>query len=84
MSAFAGKLTMLFPEPPKESRYGGMTVNERLFATALFDQWDIAIRARDRERAIEILMRVELTSTEAAETTDAVLTNPAFYGFAPG
>jgi hypothetical protein len=34
-----------------------------------------------RDRAIEILMRVALSEHRAAATVDAVLANPARYGF---
>ena len=33
----------------------GMTVNERLFATGLFDEYDQAIDARDEKRLREVL-----------------------------
>jgi hypothetical protein len=57
-----------------------MTVNERLFEGGLLDEWDSAARARDRARMISVLQRVEM-GEGAVATADAVLTNPAFYGF---
>jgi len=38
----------------------GMTTNERLFFAGLIDDWDDAVRARDRERMSSILSTVEL------------------------
>ncbi|HKR24056.1 MAG TPA: hypothetical protein VJS15_02265 [Allosphingosinicella sp.] len=56
-----------------------MTVNERLVETGLTGEWDEAVRARDRVRMLEIMHRVEVSPPEA--TVDAVLANPAGYGF---
>lgn len=60
--------------------YSGMTVNERLFAARLLDDWDSAIMARDRQRAIELLGDVDMGETSAARTVDTILTNPSKYG----
>ena len=61
--------------------YSGMTVNERLFVARLLDDWESAIIARDRQRAIEILGEVDMDETSAAQTVDTTLSNPAKYGF---
>lgn len=61
--------------------YGGMTVNERLFAAGLVEQFDAAISSGDRQRAIEILVQVSLSDVSAGETVDAVLANPEKYGY---
>ena len=63
--------------------YAGMTVNERLVVAGQIDAWDAAVIARDRTKMIGILMAVELTAKQAAETTDATLANPEKYGFPP-
>ncbi|MCU1439050.1 MAG: hypothetical protein JWP85_47 [Rhodoglobus sp.] len=63
--------------------YSGMTVNERLFVARLLDEWDSAIIARDRQRAIEILGEVDMNETSAAQTVDTTLSNPSKYGFPP-
>lgn len=63
------------------SNFGGMTVNERLFVAGLLGEWDAAIDIADRSSAIEILTRVDLSEDGAAWTVDAVLANPAKYGF---
>ncbi len=63
--------------------YSGMSVNERLFGALLLDDWDSAIIARDRQRAIEILGDVDMDETSAAQTVDTTLSNPSEYGFAP-
>ena len=58
-----------------------MTVNERLFSCGMLSQWDAAAAARDRERMIAVLRSVALSESQAAQTTDAVLKDPAKYGF---
>lgn len=63
------------------SDFGGMTVNERLYVAGLLEQFDSAIDSGDRQRAIELLVRVEMIETSAAETVDTVLGNPAKYGY---
>lgn len=61
--------------------YGGMTVNERLGAAGLLDKFDAAIQAGDRDQAVRILQRVDMTEESAAATVDAVLADPARYGY---
>jgi len=63
--------------------YAGMTVNERLVVAGQIDAWDNAVIGRDRAKMIGILMAVELTAKQAAETADATLANPEKYGFPP-
>jgi hypothetical protein len=43
------------------------------------DQWDAAVRSRDRETMIGLLIEVELPQPEL--TVDAVLSNPKKFGF---
>jgi hypothetical protein len=61
-------------------RFGGMTVNERLFAAGILDQFDDAARRRDRQSMLAYLRRVAMTDSQAVETADAILANPSFYG----
>lgn len=61
--------------------FGGMTVNERLFTAGLVGQFDAAIDAGDRDRAIDLLTRVAMSESSAATTVDAVLANPSKYGY---
>ena len=63
------------------SLYAGMTVNERLVVSGKIVIWDAAVARRDRAGMIEVLMSTELSEKQAAETTDAVLTDPRKYGF---
>lgn len=44
-----------------ENKYAGMTVNERLYASGLMDDFDKAIEERDVEKIRNILSCVELT-----------------------
>jgi hypothetical protein len=63
-----------------KSNYQGMTVNERLVVAGLIEQWDAAVRQRDRDGMIETLKQVDIGS-DADKIADAVLKNPALYGF---
>ncbi|HVT37842.1 MAG TPA: hypothetical protein VHE78_02240 [Gemmatimonadaceae bacterium] len=64
-----------------DSRYAGMTTNERLFEAGLLDAFDRAARARDREEMTRLLKATELPSSEAARIVESVLANPTRYGF---
>ena len=66
---------------PSETELQGMTVNERLASLGLIHQWDVATKARDRDQMIQILGQCAMSQEQCAETTDAVLKNPAMYGF---
>jgi hypothetical protein len=51
------------------TKYGGMTVNERLFHSGLLNEFDAAVGRADATRVIEILVRVELDD----KTIEAIL-----------
>jgi hypothetical protein len=59
--------------------YSGMTVNERLFAAGLLNEFDAAIRDGNRSEMIELLGRVEL-GDEAADIVDKIMAHPTRYG----
>lgn len=61
--------------------FGGMSVNERLFASGLTGQFDAAIDAGDRQGAIELLAQVAMSESSAEATVDAILTDPSRYGY---
>ena len=63
-----------------QSPYRGMTVNERLVAAHLNEQWDAAVGARDLAAMIAVLGRVGLED-QANEIAGKVLANPSHYGF---
>jgi len=44
-----------------DNKYGGMTVNERLYVAGLIDDFYFAIERKDTEKVREILKDVELT-----------------------
>ena len=56
-----------------------MTVNERLFHVGILDQWDAAVRRRDRKEMVALLVQVEVTAPHV--TADTVLANLQAYGF---
>jgi len=60
-------------------RFGGMTVNERLWAANLIGAFDAAAKARDRTSMVDILSRVAVSDPEAS--VDTILANPSRYGF---
>jgi hypothetical protein len=49
-------------EPTQQGeKYGGMTVNERLFVSELLDEFEKAVVSKKIERIVQILKQVELT-----------------------
>ena len=46
-----------------ESKYEGMTVNERLYVSGNLPKFEKAVKERNIEKVIEILMTVELKNT---------------------
>ncbi len=64
-----------------EEELKGMTVNERLFGLGLIGQWDLAAKTRNRQMMIEILLKCSFSQEQSEQTTDAVLKNPAKFGF---
>jgi len=63
-----------------ETKFAGMTTNERLFAAGLLDTFDLAARRRDRARMIEVLGKVELAD-QAERIADGICADPKRYGF---
>ena len=56
-----------------------MTVNERLFARGLLEQFDEAVRRGDTGQMIELLAAVEL-GDQAAWISETILKHPNRYG----
>ena len=46
-----------------ENKYGGMTVNERLYVSGLLEKFDNAIAQKDINLVIAILEKVELNDS---------------------
>ena len=65
----------------RQSKYAGMTVNERLSAAGTLKRFDAAARKRDRASMVKLLEQVDLTGAEAQWSVDTILANPATYGF---
>jgi hypothetical protein len=64
----------------KSMNFAGMTVNERLCAAELSDEWTAAANSQNRARMIELLDRVDLVG-QSGEIADMILANPAKYGY---
>lgn len=43
-----------------ESKYKGMTVNERLYISGLIDDFEKAVAQKDRKKVVSILQDVEI------------------------
>lgn len=56
-----------------------MTVNERLAARGLFEDWERAVRGSDRATMTLLLRRIGIPN--APRVADIVLADPGFYGF---
>ena len=67
--------------PHQGADYSGMTLNERLFAAGILEQFDTAARRRDRARMISLLLTVDVGQSKAECTVEAILANPSFYGY---
>ncbi len=44
--------------------YNAMTVNERLFAAGLIDEFDSALEAKDKDRLVKLLQEVEVPESD--------------------
>lgn len=64
-----------------ESNFPGMTLNERLFAARLLSEFDTAARQRARATMISLLVKVGLSESDAAASSDAILADPKLYGY---
>ncbi len=60
--------------------YTGMTVNERLAVSGLYQNFEIAIKRCDFKLAIEILVQTDLSEEQAQQTISAIKENPNKYG----
>lgn len=55
---------------------GGMSLNERLFALSLFDEFDHAVKLKDKEQILSILYKCELDEERAQASMEEIL-NPS-------
>lgn len=58
---------------PKDDDYSAMTVNERLYAAGLLDEFDRAVQAADVETLERVLRRVQLSDENIAAIIRHVL-----------
>lgn len=64
---------------PKQSRYAGLTANERLALAGLRGEFDAAAHSRRRSEMIRILVQVEVD--DADWLADMIIGNPRRYGY---
>lgn len=63
----------------EQSRYTGLTANERLERAGLRAEFDAAARARSRVEMIRMLTQIEID--DAAWQADMIIANPRRYGY---
>jgi hypothetical protein len=61
-----------------DSKFAGITTNERLHAAGLLSTFDAYARRHHRDGMIAVLEKV---GDQAAQIADAILANPKTYGF---
>lgn len=59
----------------------GKTLNERLVEAELIDDFGNAVKKRDSEKIVDILLKVNIEQSEAEQTAKTILENPSNYGF---
>ncbi len=60
---------------------GGMTINERLFHLNLMDEFDAAVKKRDKQTLVAIYQKMEIDESGALQSIDAIFADPARYGY---
>ena len=63
------------------SNLEGLTVNERLYTLNLMDDFDLSIKSRQREVAIQLLEKAQFSNSQAVETVDAIFNEPKLYDY---
>lgn len=66
---------------PTEQDLAGMSLSERLMACDLFEQWDDAVTAKNKDEMVSLLVETSLTERKAKQTAKAILADPSAYGF---
>ena len=64
-----------------DTKTQGMTVNEKLSYSDLFESFDKAINAQNKKRAVGILVVSGLATKQARETVESIIRNPLMYGY---
>jgi hypothetical protein len=57
----------------EKTDYRAMTVNERLFAAGLIEQFDRAVKRKDQSLVIEILAKVDVSRTDATAIVERLI-----------
>ena len=64
-----------------EKNFSVNTMNARLNEAGLLEDFYGAANKKDRDGMVALLMSVEIEKSQAEETSDAILNNPAFNPF---
>ncbi|HJU09021.1 MAG TPA: hypothetical protein VJ727_11145 [Rhodanobacteraceae bacterium] len=64
-----------------DAEISGMTVNERLFALGLDEEFEQAFASLDQARVSAVLRKAKLAEQQAEETASALLSNLEYYGY---
>ena len=65
----------------EEQDLKGMTVNERLFVLGLMEDFDSAVKSRNKEASISVLLEAKFTPEQAEETVSVMFKNSKKYGY---
>jgi hypothetical protein len=63
------------------SKYLGMTLNERLFVSGLMGEFDKTVKSKNKLLIVDILRKVGLDQLAAEKTAETIFSNPEKYGY---
>ena len=64
-----------------ERNGAAMTVNEALVRLGLFERFEVAARARDKQGIVAVLVEAGFSAQQAELTASALLRSPERYGY---
>ena len=74
------KLYEFVKETDYKNNYSMVSMFNRLHQTKLYEQFKGALKRKDKERIINILMKVDYNQKEAEYRASSILKNPSSYG----
>ncbi len=61
------------------SKYFGMSLNERLAAAGLLEQFSAAVQNKNETLMLDLLVKVEYTQAQARDTAKSLMLDPESY-----